>query len=59
MAGRGIGHIALTQAALRKARRPKACKLAANPTLALIVEEKLGLWVVAPADLGMIERVIP
>lgn len=32
------------QAALRRARRPKACKLAANPTLALMVEEKLGLW---------------
>lgn len=32
------------QAALRRARRSKACKLAANPTLALMVEEKLGLW---------------
>jgi IS30 family transposase len=32
------------QAALRRARRPKACKLAANPTLALMIEEKLGLW---------------
>jgi IS30 family transposase len=32
------------QAALRRARRPKVCKLGANPGLALIVEEKLGLW---------------
>lgn len=32
------------RAAYRRARRPKACKLAANPTLALMVEEKLGLW---------------
>ena len=32
------------QAAFRRARRPKVCKLAANPTLALIIEEKLGLW---------------
>lgn len=32
------------QAALRRARRPKACKLATNPRLALMVEEKLGLW---------------
>ena len=32
------------QAAFRRARRPKVCKLAANPTLALMVEEKLGLW---------------
>jgi transposase, IS30 family len=32
------------QAALRRARRPKACKLAANPALALMVEEKLGQW---------------
>jgi IS30 family transposase len=31
------------RAALRRARRPKVCKLAANPTLALMVEEKLGL----------------
>jgi IS30 family transposase len=32
------------QAAWDRARRPKTCKLAANPTLALMVEEKLGLW---------------
>jgi IS30 family transposase len=32
------------QAAFRRARRPKVCKLAANPTLVLIIEEKLGLW---------------
>ncbi|HVR80449.1 MAG TPA: IS30 family transposase [Acidimicrobiia bacterium] len=32
------------QAALRRARRPKVCRLAANPALALMVEEKLGLW---------------
>ena len=32
------------RAAYRRARRPKACRLAANPRLALIVEEKLGLW---------------
>jgi IS30 family transposase len=32
------------RAAFRRARRPKVCKLAANPTLALVVEEKLGLW---------------
>jgi IS30 family transposase len=32
------------QAALRRVRRPKACKLATNPKLALMVEEKLGLW---------------
>ena len=32
------------QAAWNRARRPKVCKLAANPRLALMVEEKLGLW---------------
>jgi IS30 family transposase len=32
------------QAAWNRARRPKVCKLAANPTLALMVEEKLGEW---------------
>jgi IS30 family transposase len=32
------------QAAWNRARRPKVCKLAANPALALIIEEKLGLW---------------
>ena len=32
------------RAAYRRACRPKVCKLAANPTLALIIEEKLGLW---------------
>jgi IS30 family transposase len=32
------------QAALQRARRPKVCKLAANPTLALTVEEKLAQW---------------
>jgi IS30 family transposase len=32
------------QAAWNRARRPKVCKLAANPALALMVEEKLGLW---------------
>ena len=32
------------QAAWSRARRPKACKLAANPTLALMVEEKLTDW---------------
>jgi IS30 family transposase len=47
------------QAAFRRARRPKVCKLAANPTLALMVEEKLGPVVVAGADLRMVERVIP
>ncbi|HLF43598.1 MAG TPA: IS30 family transposase [Acidimicrobiia bacterium] len=30
--------------AYRRARRPKVCKLAANPALALMVEEKIGLW---------------
>jgi IS30 family transposase len=32
------------QAALRRARRPKVCKLASNPRLALMVQEKLSLW---------------
>lgn len=32
------------RAAYRRARRPKVCKLAANPTLSLAVEEKLGQW---------------
>jgi IS30 family transposase len=32
------------RAAWNRARRPKLCKLAANPTLALLVDEKLGLW---------------
>jgi IS30 family transposase len=47
------------QAALRRARRPKVCKLAANPGLALIVEEKLGLgW--SPQQIsGWLQRVIP
>jgi len=32
------------RAAYRRARRPKVCKLAANPMLVLLIEEKLGLW---------------
>jgi len=32
------------RAAWDRARRPKICKLAANPTLALTVEEKLAQW---------------
>lgn len=32
------------RAAYRRARRPKVCKLAANPMLALIIEEKLAQW---------------
>ncbi len=32
------------RAALRRARRPKACKLAANAALRLVVEDKLAVW---------------
>lgn len=32
------------RAAYRRARRPKVCKLAANPLLVLIIEEKLSQW---------------
>jgi IS30 family transposase len=32
------------RAAYRRARRPKVCKLAANPLLVLMIEEKLSQW---------------
>ncbi len=44
--GGRLGYRALRadRAAFRRARRPKVCKLASHPRLALMVEEKLGLW---------------
>jgi IS30 family transposase len=44
--GGGSGYRAhrADQEAYRRARRPKVCKLAANPALALTIEEKLAQW---------------